>query len=364
MRDRPRRAAPARVAVVGLGQVARELHLPACSSLPEVVVVGACDPRPERREWARRAHGVTALYESAEALLEREKPDVVMIGTPPDSHRDLCRLALAHGAHVFCEKPFVATLAEADDVIAEAFRQGRALCVNNEYRFMPIYREARQHLARGEFGRAFLIQCWQQMLHPPAREDNWRAALARYTLFEFGTHPLDLVCFLFDALPRSITAHTLNPAGGAALDPVVQATLRFPGERLATLLFNRMSHGPTRYLEMRVDCERAALRISFGGAARASVEWTRAGGACARLSVVGGGETRVEKHGRSRVLVRQRREGRPAATAANLLRLLEGVAAGQPSVEPARHAREILRIVLAGYESAATGETVWLTRPA
>jgi hypothetical protein len=62
--------------------------------------------------------------------------------------------------------------------------------------------------------------------------------------------------------------------------------------------------------------------------------------------------------------VRQRREGRPAATAANLLGLLQGVAAGQPSVEPARHAREILRVVLAGYESATSGETVWLNRPA
>ena len=117
-------------------------------------------------------------------------------------------------------------------------------------------------------------------------------------LFEFGTHPLDLLCFFFGNLPVSITAHTPRPAPGLEADVIVQATLRFPGERMATLMLNRVSRAPERYLEMRIDCEKASLRISFGGLARASLSWSRSlGRPAGRFSLVRGGEARLESGG-------------------------------------------------------------------
>jgi predicted dehydrogenase len=199
------------------------------------------------------------------------------------------------------------------------------------------------------------------MYHPPTMEGNWRAELTRYTLFEFGTHPLDLICFFFNALPVSISAHTLCPASGGVVDLVVQATLCFPEGRIATLLFNRVSHALERYLEMRLDCEKASLRISFGGVARAALDWSRvAGRPIARMSLVKGGEARMEIGGRSRVLTKEKQEGRAKATALNLSQLIESIQNGTASNEQARHARELIRIVRAGYESSRSGETVWL----
>jgi predicted dehydrogenase len=296
-------------------------------------------------------------------LLTKEKPDLVIIATPPDSHRDLCLLALAHGAHVFCEKPFVREVAEADEVIAAAERRGLTVSVNNEYRFLKIYRLTQERLASEAYGKPLLIQCWQQMFHPPSQERNWRARLTEYTLYEFGTHPLDLMCFFFGALPLSITAHTPHPRPEIAADVIVQGTLRFPGERLATLLCNRISHAPARYLEMRVDCEKASLRLSLGGVARAALEWSRTlGRPTARFSLVKGGEVRVEAGGRSQVIVKERAEGRAAATALHLGELCGAIKNGTASNSQARHARELIRIVRAGYESARTGETVRLQR--
>jgi predicted dehydrogenase len=203
------------------------------------------------------------------------------------------------------------------------------------------------------------------MFHPPSREHNWRAHLVESTLYEFGTHPLDLICFFFGALPLSITAHTPRPHANIEADVVVQATLRFPEERLATLMFNRTSHALERYLEIRVDCERASLRLSFGGVARASVAWSRVlGRPMARFSLVKGGEARVEANGRSRTIVREPTEARAAATALNLQRLVDAVKSGAALHDQARHARELIRIVCAGYESANRGETVWLQQPA
>ena len=353
-----------RIAIFGLGGVAEQIHLPACASLSNATVIAACELNADRRHHIGRRFGISALYADAASLFAQEQPDIVIIATPPDTHRDLCLLALQHGAHVFCEKPFVRTVAEADEVIAAAERYGLTVAVNNQYRFLKTYRLTQERLASGDYGRPFLIQCWQQMFHPPSRERNWRARLVQSTLYEFGTHPLDLICFFFGALPLSITAHAPRPQPDIVADVIIQATLRFPGERLATLLCNRVSHGLERYLEMRVDCERASLRLSFGGVTRAAFDWSRVlGRPIIRCSLVKGGEARVEANGRSRVLIREWREGRAAATALHLQGLIDAIASETTSNDQARHARELIRVVCAGYESARTGETVWLWKP-
>lgn len=352
-----------RVAIIGLGQVAEHIHLPACAALPAVVVVGACEPDAGRRQFIADKFRVSATYDDAATLLEHTKPNLVIVATPPDTHHALSLLALQHGAHVFCEKPFVTSLAQADELIAAADARERLLWVNNQYRHMRIYDEPHTRLKRGEFGRAFFLQCWQQMYHPPTQDANWRAQLKQSLLFEFGTHALDLICFLFDGLPLSVNAHMPRVLADSEADVLVQLTLRFPGERLATLALNRVSHAPERYLEMRLDCERASLRMSLGGVARASLDWSKAlGRPIARVSFVRGGEARVEVGGRSRVIAVERRDAYAAATARRLNAFVAAIRRGERSNDAARHARELLRVAFAGYESARRGETVWLNQ--
>lgn len=308
--------------------------------------------------------GLRAVYPDAAALLEKEKPDAVIIGTPPDSHSELALEALEHGAHVFCEKPFMRTVEEADQVIAAAAARNLVIAVNNQYRYMPIYARTRERLERGDFGRLYFIQCWQQMFHPPAVERvAWRAALKQSTLYEFGTHALDLICFFFGALPEALTAQIPRARAGYSSDVLVLATLRFPEERVATLALNRVSQAPERYLEMRLDCERASLRLSLGGVARASIEWSkRLGRPMARVSFVKGGEARQEADGRSVAYVKEKQPAFMSATATHLARFVSAIQTGARDYDAARHAREVLRLALAGYEAAASGETAWLRR--
>ncbi len=351
---------PFRVAIVGLGAAAEQIHLPACASLPGVVITSACEPDAGRRERVGRRFKVPHLYPDAPTLLAREHPDVVIIATPPDSHRHLCLLALDHGAHVLCEKPFVTTVAEADEVIAAADRQGLLVRVNNQYRFMAMYRLTQAHLAAGKFGPLYSVQCWQHMFHPPSMERNWRAGLVQSVLYEFGTHAFDLVCFFFGGLPLSVSAHIAHPPDIKA-DVLAHVTLRFPDGGLATLAFNRISHAPMRYLEMRLDCAEASVRISYGGVARLGLEWSRElRRPRIRWSLVKGGEARLDSGGRSRVIARERQHAVAPATALNLQDLLAAIAREDRSNDRARFARDLLRIVFAAYESAGTGETVWL----
>ncbi len=353
-----------RVAIIGLGGVADRIHLPACRATPGVEIAGACESDAETRRRMSEKFGLKAVYPDAAALLAQQKPDAVIIGTPPDSHHELCLAALDAGAHVFCEKPFMRTVEEADQVISAARARNLVLAVNNQYRYMPIYSRTRERLDRGDFGRVYFIQCWQQMFHPPSVEKvAWRASLKRSTLYEFGTHALDLICFFFGALPESIQSHIPQARPIYTSDVLVQVTLRFPGERLATLAMNRVSHAPERYLEMRLDCERASLRLSLGGVARGMVEWSsRLGRPAARLSFVRGGEAREEAGGRSIAYVKEKNPAFTSATATHLRHFVGAIESGARDYDAALHAREVLRTALAGYEAAASGETLWLPR--
>jgi len=353
-----------RTVIVGLGNVAERIHLPALRQVPGIAVTGACETDATRRERVGRAFEIKALHSDLGSLLEAEKPELVIIGTPPPLHREQCLAALRAGAHVFCEKPFVETTAEADEIIDEARKADRLVAVNNQYRFMAMYRETRARLDRGEFGRPFLISAWEQMNHPPSKEKNWRAHLIRSTFFEFGTHVLDLICFLFDSLPIAIHAEMPHPRADIPADVVVVVTLRFPGERVASLVLNRITQAPERYLEMRLDCEKASIRMSLGGVARASLDWSKPlGRPISRVSFVRGGEARVESGGRSQVIAREKHYAFATATRDNLTQFVARIAAGDRDDAPVKHARALIRLVNAGYESAETGGTVSLTWP-
>ena len=347
-----------RTALVGLGLVVEQIHLPACAAIPELELVAGCDPSPARRSWAEK-RGVPTTYPDAVMLLEREKPELVLIATPPDTHRDMCLLALKYGAHVLCEKPFVAQLQEADEVVAAAAQAGRIVAVNHEYRYLDTYMKTRQALDQGGLGRPYLIQAWQQMFHPPYQEKNWRSRLLQSSLYEFGGHPLDLFSYFFGALPQTITAHIPKVRQDTEADVLVQATLRYPNECMATLLLNRVSRAPRRYLEMRMECEEASVRLSFGGVARLSMEWSgEAGRPVVRGSFVKGGESRMEQGGRSRLIAFDRKEGRPTATARLLAEMIANIRAGRISQDAVNRARMHARTIFAGYESARRGETV------
>ena len=96
---------PFRVAVVGLGNAGHTLHLPALAGMTDVHVVGACDIDAGRRERAATTWKVP-VFDDFEDMLARANANVVIIGTPPDSHASYCLKSFAAGAHVICEKPF------------------------------------------------------------------------------------------------------------------------------------------------------------------------------------------------------------------------------------------------------------------
>ncbi len=346
-----------RTALVGLGGAAERILLPALALLPDVRVVAGCDVEAGARERAAGRWRIPRVYGAAAEMLEEEHPDIVVVATPPLNHCTPCLLALEHGCHVFCEKPFMPSLEDADRVIAAAQRAGRLVAVNNQYYQMPIYQTVRQLLDSGAPGRLYHIQAWQHVYLLPSTEGGWKAALQpRRVLYEFGTHALDLICQFFGGYPEAVA--TRIPRALPAVDADVFVTMRldFPQERVATVVLNRISHAPKKYLEMRLDCENACVHSSLGGVAHLELGWNsalrRPG---LKFGVATGGEAYWHRGGRVQTLSRQSYRAFHRAAAAHFSRFVAATRTGDEPPVSAVHAREVLKTVLAAYESASHG---------
>lgn len=96
--------------------------------------------------------GIPGRYTDLNRMLEELRPDVVHIATPPDSHVFLATTALRAGCHVFVEKPFALTEAEARKITDCATEVGRRVCVNYLYNYEPPALELEQLMAAQALG--------------------------------------------------------------------------------------------------------------------------------------------------------------------------------------------------------------------
>lgn len=153
---------------------------------------------------ARAAEGLRALfpyagraYADLDELLERERPDIVDVCSPPHCHADHVRRAVDAGAHVFCEKPFVHRagapredlMAEAEDLVRRAASKGVRLGLCLQYsegaRMFQEMRGARSDVAP--------VSAFSGRLEVPARG---RQGDPERIWADLGPHPLSALQML------------------------------------------------------------------------------------------------------------------------------------------------------------------------
>ncbi len=347
-----------RVALIGLGNAGFTLHLPALAGLSGAETVGAMDIDPGRRARAAGRFGVP-VYADFDAMVASGKPEVVIVGTPPSSHADYCLRALAAGAHVLCEKPFVSSLAEADQVLDAARRAGRRVALNHEFREMPIFHAVRQAVGSGNTGELVFAQVWQLMDLPPWAEPGWRGQMLQRTLYEAGVHLVDFLLALFGERPVAIQAWTSTcGVREGETDAVALVTLEFSRGRLAQIVQNRLCKGETQYFEVRADTARASLRASFGGRARLTAGLFRSTRPHLRFEFGTAGIAWQEVGARRRLLARNPRDPGMIATRLVFERTLAAFRDGGEPPASGEAGRDVLAVIGAAYRSAETGTRV------
>ncbi|MFN2509728.1 MAG: Gfo/Idh/MocA family protein, partial [Chthoniobacterales bacterium] len=225
-----------RLAIAGLGAVARNIHLPSYRRLTDrIELVGGCDVDPASTAQLRDRYPEVPVFAKFGKMLRATRPDMVAICTPPFLHHEQCLEALAAGCHVFCEKPMVETVREADEIIAAAAKADRQVVVNSQFPYMRIHQAAKRCIGSPEFGQLLYLHA-SQTFHPTKQtEAAWRGEMQRRLGFEFGVHVFELIRFFFGENPVQLIAHMPNPAADKHSEVLNLIILEFSNGRAASI---------------------------------------------------------------------------------------------------------------------------------
>jgi predicted dehydrogenase len=146
-----------KIAIVGCGKIA-DAHVEEIRKITSVHLCAVCDTEPVIAEQLATRYSVPHWYSDLGILLESEKPDVLHIVTPPQSHLALTRIAVASGCHVFLEKPVALRHCETEAIFAAVNQAGRKLSVNYWPKFETPALELRGLYESGTLGEVVHIE--------------------------------------------------------------------------------------------------------------------------------------------------------------------------------------------------------------
>jgi predicted dehydrogenase len=139
------------VALVGCGKVADD-HISEIRKLKNARVVAVCDLEILMAEQVATRYQLAHYYSDFDRMLEAEKPDVVHITTPPQSHLNLAKKSIDAGCHVYVEKPLARNYAEAQELVDYAVQAKKKLTIGYTYYFEPVAQAARNLVQNGSLG--------------------------------------------------------------------------------------------------------------------------------------------------------------------------------------------------------------------
>ena len=140
-----------KAALIGAGQIAKQ-HLSCLKTLPGVELAAICDLSPAAAEAAAERYGVRSWFTDHRAMLDKARPDVVHVTTPPTSHFGLAMDSLDAGAHVIVEKPATPAFEQLEMLVRRAQHSGRLFVEDYNYVFNHAPREILRRIESGEFG--------------------------------------------------------------------------------------------------------------------------------------------------------------------------------------------------------------------
>lgn len=163
-------------AIIGLGWWGKTLVESVQGRSDEITFAAAVvrTSSEEARAFADR-HAMRVL-DGLDTALADEEIDAVVLATPHSLHAHQVIAAAAAGKHVFCEKPFALTKADAEAAVEAVTRAGVALGVGYNRRFHPEMAKLRESVRSGDLGVVMHLEA--TMTFPNAlslRADQWRA---------------------------------------------------------------------------------------------------------------------------------------------------------------------------------------------
>jgi predicted dehydrogenase len=122
-------------------------------------VVGVYDPSPEAVKSAADKFNVTSVYSSAEEMLKKTKPEVLVFVTHPNIRKEYIELGVKYGVKsIVFEKPMAVFLADAREITRLCVDNGIKAVVSHQQKYLKQMREFYTVVRSGVLGQIDLIR--------------------------------------------------------------------------------------------------------------------------------------------------------------------------------------------------------------
>jgi predicted dehydrogenase len=190
-----------RVGIIGYGywgpQIARNFH-----STEDCEIAVICDKSPAAQRRIKRAYPDVHTTCDVSEVLRSPHIDAVAVITPVWTHFELAKTALENGKHVFVEKPFTSTVAQAEELIELAARKNLTIMVDHTFLFTGAVRKMRQLIDDGTLGKLYYYDSTRVNLGLFQHDVN--------VIWDLAPHDLSIMDYLIESKPACIVATGQN----------------------------------------------------------------------------------------------------------------------------------------------------------
>jgi predicted dehydrogenase len=199
--------------------------------LESTQVVAICDRDFGALGRAKRAYPDVQVTTEASDLLTSPEIDAIAVVTPVWTHFSLAKTALCNGKHVFVEKPFTSTAAQAEELIQLADRNNLQIMVDHTFLFTGAVKKIRQLIDDNTLGKLYYYDSTRVNLGLFQHDVN--------VLWDLAPHDLAIVDYLVGKRPEAIVATGEKHLNG--LTDVAFMTAYFPDNVIAHINVNWLS---------------------------------------------------------------------------------------------------------------------------
>ncbi|MEO8125741.1 MAG: Gfo/Idh/MocA family oxidoreductase, partial [Bryobacteraceae bacterium] len=195
------------VGLIGYGLGGAVFHAPLICAIPDLRLASVVT---SRRAQVEQDHPGVRVVATVAEMLADQAIDLVVVASPSPNHFENARAALRAGKHVGVDKPFAASVKEAEELIALAESKDRCISVFQNRRWDNDFLTVRKCIAEGLLGRVYHYEAHFDRFRPQLK-GGWREEPVKGAglLYDLGSHLIDQALQLF-GMPRAVFADVIG----------------------------------------------------------------------------------------------------------------------------------------------------------
>jgi predicted dehydrogenase len=226
-----------KLGIIGMGRMGIT-HYSIINTHPEVTIVSVADTSKMILEIFKKYVPSVQTFRDYRELIEVSKPDAIIVCTPPNLHYEVCNYACERDIHVFCEKPFTASVQQAKELKEKFAGKNLVSQVGYVNRFNDIFMTVKKYVEQGLIGEIvrFRSEMFTCTVTKREESESWRSFRKNGggAVYEIAAHAIDLVDYIIGK-PDKITGTSMNQIYSKHVEDIVSSTFLYNNGTTGTL---------------------------------------------------------------------------------------------------------------------------------